>query len=240
MSIALPWSEFKAYVSEVGPERGRVARPAQCVFCDGERVWFNGWRQVLVTLLVDGQPHRLTDWLSLQRVRCAQLPCGRSWTLRPPWLYPHRSLEPDLAETAALTYLGDPQATYRSVAQRFGCSWITVWLWIGWLATLVTPAAVLARVARLAPHGAVPALLPRTVAAAGRARSSRRAHAVLRAYQVLVAVAMLHRAQPEPSTDPSPLRWFLVDEFLAFRRLARLTRPGFSPAFDIARRRPPR
>jgi len=127
MSIALPWSEFKAYVAEVGPGRGGVARPAQCVFCDGERVWFNGWRQILVTLLVDGQPHRLADWLPLQRVRCAQPPCRRSWTLRPPWLYPHRSLEPDLAETAALTYLADAQATYRSVAQRVGCSWGTVW-----------------------------------------------------------------------------------------------------------------
>jgi len=240
MSIALPWSEFKAYVAEVGPGRGGVARPAQCVFCDGERVWFNGWRQILVTLLVDGQPHRLADWLPLQRVRCAQPPCRRSWTLRPPWLYPHRSLEPDLAETAALTYLADAQATYRSVAQRVGCSWGTVWLWVGWLASLVTPAAALARVARLAPHGAVPALLPRTVAAATRARSRRRADAVLRAYQVVVALSMLHRAQPEPPPDPSPLRWFLVDEFLAFRRLARLTQPGFSPAFDTARRGHPR
>ncbi|HEX2482845.1 MAG TPA: hypothetical protein VHQ69_13265 [Methylomirabilota bacterium] len=237
MSIALPWSEFKAYVAEVGPGRGRVARPGQCLFCDGEHVWFNGWRWVLVTLLVDGQPHRLTDWLPLQRVRCAQSPCGRSWTLRPPWLYPHRSLEPDLAETAALAYLADPQATYRSVAQRVGCSWGTVWLWVGWLATLVTPAAVLARVARLAPHAALPALLPRTVAAAARARSRRRADTVLRAYQVLVAVAMLHRAQPEPAADPSPLRWFLLDQFLTFRRLARLTRPAFSPAFDTARTR---
>ena len=211
-------------------------RPAQCVCCDGERVWFNGWRRVLVTLLVDGQPSRLTDWRPLQRVRCAQPPCGRSWTLRPPWLYPHRSLEPDLAETAALTYLADPQATYRSVAQRVGCSWVTVWRWISWLATLITPAAVLARVARLAPHGAEPGLLPRAVAAAARARSRRRAAAVLRAYQVLVALTMLHRAQPEPAADPSPLRWFLLDEFLAFRRLARLTQSGFSPACDTARR----
>jgi hypothetical protein len=217
-----------------------VARPGQCHFCDGARVWFNGWRWVLVTLLVDGQPHRLTDWLPLQRVRCAQPPCRRSWTLRPPWLYPQRSLEPDLAETAALAYLADPQATYRSVARRVGCSWGTVWLWVGWLATLVPPAAVLARVARLAPHAAVPALLPRTVAAAARARSRRRAHAVLRAAQVLVAVAMLHRAQPEPAADPSPLRWFLLDEFLTFRRVAQLSRPGFSPAFDMARRPRPR
>jgi len=59
---------------------------------------------------------------------------------------------------------------------------------------------------------------------------------VLRAYQVLVALTMLHRAQPEPAADPSPLRWFLLDEFLAFRRLVRLTQSGFSPACDTARR----
>ena len=79
-------------------------------------------------------------------------------------------------------------------------------------------------------------MLPRAVAAAARARSRRRAAAVLRAYQVLVALTMLHRAQPEPAADPSPLRWFLLDEFLAFRRLARLTQSGFSPACDTARR----
>ena len=52
---------------------------------------------------------------------------------------------------------------------------------------------------------------------------------MLRAYQVLVALTMLHRAQPEPAADPSPLRWFLLDEFLAFRRLARLTPVRFLP-----------
>jgi hypothetical protein len=207
MSIALPWSEFKAYVTEVGPGLGRVARPGQCLFCDGERVWFNGWRWVLVTLLVDGQPHRLTDWLPLQRVRCGQPPCGRSWTLRPPWLYPHRSLEPDLAETAALTYLADPQATYRSVAQRVGCSWGTVWLWVGWLASLVTPAAVLARVARLTPHGAVPGLLPRAVAAAARARSRRRRAARLsgpggRGHAPPGAARALGGPEPTPLVSP--------------------------------------
>jgi hypothetical protein len=42
----------------------------------------------------------------------------------------------------------------------------------------------------------------------------------------LVALAVLHRAQPEPPADPSPLRWWLLAEFLAFRRLALLTRAG--------------
>jgi hypothetical protein len=52
--------------------------------------------------------------------------------LRPLWLYPYRSLEPDLAEWAALTYLFDSQATYVTVARAVGCAWVTVWRWVGW------------------------------------------------------------------------------------------------------------
>jgi hypothetical protein len=178
---------------------------------------------VLITLMVDGQPHRPADWVPLQRVRCARRDCGRSWTLRPPWLYPHRSLEPDLAEASALVYLLDARATYASVATAFGCAWITVWRWVGWVAALVMPAALLAQAARLAGGGADPGMLPRVVPAARRARSARRARTVEQAAQVLVALALLHRAQPEPPADPSPLRWWLVAEFLAFRRLALLT-----------------
>ena len=47
MSIALTWCDFKGYCDTIGPDRGRPPRPAQCVFCDGEHVWFNGWRRVL-------------------------------------------------------------------------------------------------------------------------------------------------------------------------------------------------
>jgi hypothetical protein len=226
MSIAPTWSEFKTYSAAIGPGHGRPARPAVCPFCDGRRVWFNGWRRVLITLLVDHQPHRPAEWVPLQRVRCAQRPCRRGWTLRPAWLYPHRSLEPDLAEAAALTYLLDARATYMSVATTFGCSWVTVWRWVGWLAALVPPAALLAQAARLHARGADPAGLPRTVAASTRARSAARARTVLQAAQVLVALALLHRAQPEPPADPSPLRWWLVAEFLVFRRIAWLTRPA--------------
>ena len=105
MSIAPAWGDFKTYCEEIGPGRGRPARPRQCVFCDGERVWFNGWRRVWITLLVDAQPVRPDDGVALQRVRCARRECRQSWTLRPPWLYASRSLEPDVAEAAALEYL---------------------------------------------------------------------------------------------------------------------------------------
>jgi hypothetical protein len=69
-------------------------------------------------------------------------------------------------------------------------------------------------------------MIPREVSAAARARSPERAAAVRTAAQVVVALAILHRAQPEPPADPSPLRWWLVAEFLAVRRLAWLTRPS--------------
>jgi hypothetical protein len=224
MSIALAWCDFKTYCAEVGPGQAPPPRPAPCVFCDGARVWFNGWRHVFPTLLVDGRPHRPPEGVALQRVRCAQDACGRSWTLRPPWLYPHRSLEPDVAEAAALAYLLDPPTSYAAVATAFGCAWITVWRWVGWLAALVAPAVLVATAARLGtPGGAEPGLLPREVPAAARARSTARAHAVRQAAQVLGALTLLHRAQPEPPADPSPLRWWLLAEFLAFRRLALLT-----------------
>jgi len=223
MSIAPTWCDFKTYGEAIGPGRGRPARPGQCVFCDGERVWFNGWRRVLITLLVDGQPHRPDDWVPLQRVRCGRRECGRSWTLRPAWLYPHRSFEPDVAEAAALAYLLPPHATYAAVALAIGCAWITVWRWVGWIAGLVAPAALLARAARLDSAGADPAVLPREVSAAARARSVARARAVEQAAHVLVALALWHRAQPEPPADPSPLRWWLVTEFLAARGRALLT-----------------
>jgi len=40
----------------------------------------------------------------------------------------------------------------------------------------------------------------------------------------MVTEVPLYRAHPEPPADPSPLRWWLLGEFLAFRRLALLTR----------------
>jgi hypothetical protein len=225
VSIALTWCDFKTYGEDIGPGRGEPPRPTQCVFCDGARVWFNGWRRVWPTLLVEGRPYRPPDGFALRRVRCARRECRRAWTLRPPWLYPHRSLEPDVAEAAALTYLLAPAASYAAVAMAFGCAWITVWRWVGWLAALTTPAMLVAHAARLAaPGGAEPSLLSREVPAAARARSTARARTVLAAAQVLMALAILHRAQPEPPADPSPLRWWLLAEFLAFRCPALLTR----------------
>ncbi len=108
-SIVLGEAGFKSYQAAIGPGRGRPERPRACPFCDGERVWFDGWRQVFVVVFTDGAAHRFDDGIWIQRACCAG--CGSSWPLRPPFLYPHRLLEPDVAEAAALMYLSEAGAT---------------------------------------------------------------------------------------------------------------------------------
>jgi hypothetical protein len=71
MSIALAWCDFKRYCDEIGAGREQPARPAQCVFCEGERVWFNGWRRVLPTLVVDSRRGKVASTIS------SRAGCGR-------------------------------------------------------------------------------------------------------------------------------------------------------------------
>jgi hypothetical protein len=100
--------------------------PDECPFCDGEGIWLDGWRLVYCVVLLDGTPHRFDDGLPLQRVVCTI--CHVSWTLHPAFLYPHRSLEPDVMEAAGLKYLSDPASTYEKTAKDHGCSPRSVWV----------------------------------------------------------------------------------------------------------------
>lgn len=238
MSIAVLWVEIKTYVESIGPGLGTPPRPDRCVFCGEGRVWFDGWRLVRITVLVDGKPRREPAGVQLKRVRCARKECERSWTIRPPWCYPHRSYQPDVVEAAASRYLSG-EDSYATVASAFDCSWVAIWLWVGWLASLVNSAEIIARVARQIGGSIAAGLIPVTASAAGRARSPGRQRSVLSALQVLAALTLLHRSQPEPPSDPSPLRWFLTGEFLTFRKEALVTRPGFSPASCVGARAPP-
>ena len=238
-SIALPWSEINAYRAAVGPGVGRPPRPQRCPHCDGQRIWFNGWRLVFASALADGKPHRFEDGLPIQRVKCAQ--CRRSWSLRPAFLYPHRSFEPDVNELASLAYLLAPEATYARVAERFGCSPRSVWRWVGWLATLVVPALLIAQVTQLDASSPAFSLVPRSVPAAHRkARSAQREDMLLRALQTLVALGLYARAQPHPPDDPSPLRFWLTVQYRPRGQLARLVdaSTSTSPAVPEAVRVP--
>lgn len=239
-SIALPWVEIKSYVESVGPQRGRPPRPRECArpACGSTRIWYDGWRLTYGTVLVEGGPHRFAEGLWLQRVACAV--CWASWTLRPAFLYPHRSYAPDLVEAVCLSYLSDESATYAKVAAWFGCSWTAVWGWLSWLSRLMEPAAVLAEAVRQAPSSPNVELVPQVVPQDhAKGRSPERRAVLLRALQLLAALVVLSRAQGVPSADPSALRGFLVVSFLTFRRRALVSHAGWSPPIDVAHRGPP-
>ncbi len=227
-SIVLGWSTIKEYLATVGPKVGRPPRPRSCPRCDADRIWFDGWRLVYCVVLDDGTPHRFADGLPIQRVTCAH--CDVSWPLRPAFLYPHRSFAPDVTEAAAVAYLCVPEATYDAVAERVGCAPRSVWRWVSSIAPLVEPAVLVAAIARVDADTPAAGLLPRAVPDDHeKARSTARRATLLRAYQVLVALALYARVQRHPPDDPSPLRWLLVHRWVAFRQRAIVSRPGFSP-----------
>ncbi len=227
-SIVLGWSEFKSYVAEIGPERGHPELPGACPFCDGVRIWFDGWRLVFCVVLLDGTPHRFDDGLPLQRVVCAV--CHVSWTLRPAFLYPHRSFEPDVVEAAGFDYLGDPAATYEQTAKDHGCSPRSVWRWVGWLASVVQARSLLAEAERLSGAGQSAALMPREVPQDHvKARSPEREATLLAAFQALCTLGVWSRAQSVPPLDRSPLRFWLVERFRALGEVHLLAPAHSSP-----------
>ena len=237
-SIVLGWSEFKIYVARIGPGRGRPELPGECPVCDGARIWLDGWRVVFCVVLLDGTPHRFDDGLPLQRVVCAS--CHRSWTLRPAFLYPHRSFEPDVVEAAGLAYLSDPAATYERTAKDHGCSPRSVWRWVGWLATVVQARALLAEAERLSGAGQSAALMPREVPQDHvKARSPEREATLLAAFQALCALAVWSRAQPVPPEDPSPLRFWLTERFQVFREVHCVVPKNSSPPSPLFCTGPP-
>jgi hypothetical protein len=238
-SIDLGWSEFKTYLAEIGPERGHPEPPRECPFCDGDRIWLDGWRVVYCVVLLDGSPHRFDEGLALQRVVCAA--CRRSWTLRPAFLYPHRSFQPDVVEAAGLDYLSAPAATYQKTAKDHGCSPRSVWRWVGWLAAVVQAGALLAEAEQWSRAGQSASLIPREVPQDhAKARSPGRATTLRAAFQALCALAIWCRAQLTPPADASPLRFWLVERFRAFRELHHLAEAPSSPPSPEHSTGPPR
>jgi hypothetical protein len=236
-SIALSWTEIKHYVESIGPGVGRPPRPDVCLRCRHNRIWFDGWRLVFCVVLIDGAPFRFDNGLWLQRVACSL--CWFSWTCQPSFLYPHRSFEPDLIEAAGLAYLQDPAGTYARISKQYGCSATMLWGWIGWLAHLAEPAAIVAEAARLDPGSPAAELIPHSVPQDHpKGLSTNRESILLRALQVLVALVAWARTQSVPPSDPSPLRWFLTAQFRLFRRKALVARPGWSPAIEVVQRGP--
>jgi hypothetical protein len=225
-------------VQTIGPKIGRPKRPSSCLVCKCLRIWFDGWRIVHPTLLDDGTPYRCENGLPLQRVVCSS--CGLSWTLRPSFLYRHLSIQPDVAESAALAYLSEPDATYKRVGESIGCSARTVWRWVGWTARFLSAPQLLSEAERSSGGGQSVAVIPRQVPQDhAKAYSPERTVLLLQAFQGLSALIAWARAQVAPPDDPSPLRFWLISQFLTFREIYYQISVIQSPPLPVEPRGPP-
>ena len=238
-SFVLPWTDIKSYRAEIGPGLARPPRPTACPACPSEWIWYDGWRRVSGEVVGPGGEAERFEELPLQRVACSR--CLKSWTLRPAFLYPRRQFAPDVTEAASLAYLADPSATYAKVGARYGCSWTSVWQWVGWLGHLVPPEELLAAIVRFDSESPAVSLVPRAVPQDDhdKAYTAERAERLLQALRTIVLIALLSRALPVPPADPSPLRWLLWVQFQAFPHPIGLRDEVRSPAFHIDRRGPP-
>lgn len=232
-SIAVAWVEINAYVASIGPDVGRPKRPQLCPSCDARRIWFDGWRVVYAIVLCDGSVHRFENGLPLQRVVCAE--CAISWTLRPAFLYPHRTFALDVVEAAVFAYLSAAAATYKRVAERFCCSARSVWRWVGWAAGRANAAEIVAETERARATGETAALIPREVPADhDKAYSLERAALLLASFQTLCAIGVSVRARPIAPSDPSALRCYLNERLRTLAEVHLLTAAAVSPRLPVA------
>ena len=180
-----------------------IERPRSCLYCGHARVWWNGWWTRTATVW---QPDGAV-WVKpfpVRRVKCAA--CLKSWGLRPPGVFPHRHFQLDTIAEAEQRWLFEPEASLSTAAARVGCSPRSVARWARWLAGLVEPGALLARLADVAGVPLVPRL--RDVADLARKATSEAARQVLRrAAQVLGLLEILGAAA---GLEPTGLRGVLL------------------------------
>jgi hypothetical protein len=113
-------------------------KPAQCIFCAGCKIWWNGKRQRSASILVEGVAVFLSEVLC-PRVKCGTSDCHKSWTLRPPGLLPQRHYQLCLAAAGLSEYLFNPASSLGKVAETCECSVRTVRRWVNWTACVTDP-----------------------------------------------------------------------------------------------------
>jgi len=133
-----------------------VKKPARCIFCAGVRIWWNGTRQRSASILVEGVSVYLSDVLC-RRVKCGTRECHKSWTLRPPGLFPQRHYQLCLTAAGLSDYLFNPASSLEKVAKACDCSMRTVGSWINWAAFVTDPQALERRILEALGH---PVLAP--------------------------------------------------------------------------------
>jgi len=125
-----------------------VEKPCCCPFCQGSRIYWNGYRERSASVLDGDKVAYLSDVLC-RRVKCANRQCKKSWTLRPPGLMPGRHYQMGVVANAARHFLFDPHSTLTSVADAHQCCRRTLGRWLHWIAGIAKPSALLRRLRRL-------------------------------------------------------------------------------------------
>jgi hypothetical protein len=168
-------------------------KPARCMFCMGVRVWWNGIRQRSASVWLEGQGVYLPE-VHCRRVKCGSPHCGRSWTLRPPGLFPQRHYQLCVVSHAMSIYLLDPRSSQAKVAQGCECSERTVRRWVDWTAQVAEPEDLSRRILEAAREPVL--ALMRPLADVARKACSRLRQAILsRAGQVLCLLEALGQAR---------------------------------------------
>ncbi|MFQ5976227.1 MAG: hypothetical protein ACE5J5_07935 [Candidatus Hydrothermarchaeales archaeon] len=121
-----------------------VEKPSGCIFCEGSRIYWNGQRERTASVLIGDEVVYLIDILC-KRVKCANLECKKSWTLRPPGLMPRRHYQLCIVAHGASKFLFDSHATLTSVADEHQCSRRTVGRWLKWISGIAEPSELIRR-----------------------------------------------------------------------------------------------
>ncbi len=183
----------------------QARKPAQCIFCAGQKIWWNGMRQRSASILVEGMGIYINEVLC-PRVKCAAADCHKSWTLRPRGLFPQRHYQLCLVGQGLSDYLFDPASSLEKVAEACTCSERTVRRWVSWAASVTDPQALERRILESVGHPMLAAL--RTISARFQRYCCRKQqHVLSRAGQVLCLLEALGQAR---GYEPPGLRGVLT------------------------------
>jgi hypothetical protein len=134
-----------------------VERPCRCIFCEHDRIYWNGQRQRSASVLIGDQVVYLPE-VRCRRVKCANAQCQKSWTLRPAGLMPRRHYQLCIVAHATSKFLFHPQATLILIAATHQCSRRTVGRWLQWLAGIAQPKELIRRLSSRSKKAVITAL----------------------------------------------------------------------------------
>jgi len=167
-----------------------VPQPHECLFCEGDRIWWNGSRTRGATVEFEGEVVTV-DFFPCRRVRCAT--CGQSWTLLPPGLLPGRQVGLVVATHALERYLFEEESSLESCARESSMSARTLGRIRDWVARLVCPSFLQGLVVKTC-DAPIPGLIHPVAELARKGRDAERQGRLVRVARVLCLAETLASA----------------------------------------------